>query len=1019
MRNSISTAVLAACAGLACVQAANAQVFYSENFDGATLNHQSGDPRVTSACSFTSNPVFTHTPPTGWTWNACGVSTYACREHCGSGFSCNTCVNAGVREWEGWSFAKASYWPFRADNDVQNRSDFTAAGTGLASGILAVADNDEWDDKGSPTNNCGYYTAWMGTPSISLAGLDAGTLSFALDSSWRPEGFDDGANATNNQTAIIKAYYTVGGVEQPAVEVLHWDSDNGNNNAGNGQWYKTDATNEHVAILDTATDGFRIPGLQVPSGATAVRFEFGMVNAGNDWWWAIDNLVVTGGVSGQVTQLFSENFDELTPLLQSPIDEIPTGCGTAYCGVNTYTHDFPNGMSMTVASPASGGVPDYFGWTVMNRAVWHCLAENNSRRLDRNGYGFTNSTGLCAIADGDEYDDLSHASGPLDTTLRTPSIDVSSRTQDILVLTFDSSWRPESGQSVSVVAQYDTGETREVLRWESSSASEFFHGDAVNEHVALPLVVPHAASNVTLKFNYVGGNNWWWALDNLSLFQGQATVTVAGTTPSTTNMVLAPTIDYAPCFTPWSPTAPAGWTQDFQASGCAGNGCGRDEWRGFTIADKAWWSQIAGDQNRSLFTRASGFVAVADDDEWDDFANNRSNYNAFLTTPSIALSGSIASAALNFDSSWRPEGFDDACSCDQNGVTNTNNQTAMVKAIYTVGGVEQAPVTILHWDSDDGSHGLGAGFFHGDNENEAVSLSGSALAIPTGATAVRFEYSLTNARNDWWWAIDNVNFTVNGTTLFAEDFENAPDLQAPPTENAPVDGCKYFSTVAAQGGNLSVDNTGLITCNASGGDFDGFTAWVTNAWARALGGTRGQFSAPTAYVSDFAGRTCGGVTKFITPNYGINALNTDSLTLNMLSGWMSATGHTSTIEVSYDNGTSWTTVLSWAPSNKLSNPNEQLQVQLHNPAGATGVKLRFTDANSGYWAFSNLSIVGVVGTPSCPADFNHDQVIDFFDYLDFVDAFSTGADNADYNHDQSIDFFDYLDFVNDFSSGSC
>ncbi|MBU6412006.1 MAG: hypothetical protein KGS45_00910 [Planctomycetes bacterium] len=53
----------------------------------------------------------------------------------------------------------------------------------------------------------------------------------------------------------------------------------------------------------------------------------------------------------------------------------------------------------------------------------------------------------------------------------------------------------------------------------------------------------------------------------------------------------------------------------------------------------------------------------------------------------------------------------------------------------------------------------------------------------------------------------------------------------------------------------------------------------------------------------------------------------------------------------------------------------------------------------------------------CPADFNRDQVVDFFDYLDFVDALATQHPAADYNLDGIIDFFDYLDFVADFSAG--
>ncbi len=55
--------------------------------------------------------------------------------------------------------------------------------------------------------------------------------------------------------------------------------------------------------------------------------------------------------------------------------------------------------------------------------------------------------------------------------------------------------------------------------------------------------------------------------------------------------------------------------------------------------------------------------------------------------------------------------------------------------------------------------------------------------------------------------------------------------------------------------------------------------------------------------------------------------------------------------------------------------------------------------------------------PPCLADFNGDGGVDFFDYLDFVDAFSANDPSADFNGDSFIDFFDYLDFVDVFSTG--
>jgi hypothetical protein len=58
--------------------------------------------------------------------------------------------------------------------------------------------------------------------------------------------------------------------------------------------------------------------------------------------------------------------------------------------------------------------------------------------------------------------------------------------------------------------------------------------------------------------------------------------------------------------------------------------------------------------------------------------------------------------------------------------------------------------------------------------------------------------------------------------------------------------------------------------------------------------------------------------------------------------------------------------------------------------------------------------------PSCPADFNGDGFLDFFDYNDYVACFEgSGAPgcDADFNGDGFIDFFDYNDFVAAFEAG--
>ncbi len=57
----------------------------------------------------------------------------------------------------------------------------------------------------------------------------------------------------------------------------------------------------------------------------------------------------------------------------------------------------------------------------------------------------------------------------------------------------------------------------------------------------------------------------------------------------------------------------------------------------------------------------------------------------------------------------------------------------------------------------------------------------------------------------------------------------------------------------------------------------------------------------------------------------------------------------------------------------------------------------------------------------CPADFNHDSAVDFFDYDEFVQCFEGGTcppgASADFNNDTAVDFFDYDAFVVAFELG--
>ena len=241
--------LLIAVAGLAMPRGASANItLFSENFDGLTLG-----PNVDETPA--NAHAWTGTPPSGWSVDDSGVPFVADSTR-------------GVTEWEGWSFANKDWWAVTAGD--QQRSEFA-----LGQGTVAVADPDEWDDKGNPINGtpfAGYYNALFKSPAISLAGAAAGTVKMSFSSSWRDECCDDGPSDTNNQTARIRVSYNNGASYS---EALRWESN------PDSASFKNDATNEAVVV-----------NLNNPAGANNVIIEIGLLNAGNDWWWAIDNVNV-------------------------------------------------------------------------------------------------------------------------------------------------------------------------------------------------------------------------------------------------------------------------------------------------------------------------------------------------------------------------------------------------------------------------------------------------------------------------------------------------------------------------------------------------------------------------------------------------------------------------------------------------------------------------------------------------------------------------------------------------------
>ena len=587
MKKILTLAVAAACMLATQAKAVQPVVFplYSNNFNGATLgnsvNEREGFPIVTVVATPDPNtsdpePGVLASAPAGWSVDnnfgdgSTGVVVPTDLAYDGislgdpnvvdldEGFAPtvgtiygNTGwpnvgeVEHGVDEWEGWSFVQKDFWVEAAGD--QDRSLFTGG-----SGGIAVVDPDEYDDLGDGRGGF-YMNSGLTLPNFNFAIGDLIQLTY--DYSFRAEAFDDGHDPNggsvvggrdlNNSTASTYITYRDGVGNALGTDVLSGsvlDSDAGFNDPNdplNPANRPASATLATAGDIDGSFTGF-IPtgGGQVPAGAVSFDITFGLINAGNDWWYAIDNV----GVNGTGGQSLNEDFDSLAfgdsineqrSAVPDKVTALNNDPGTSP-RLSSYSPTAPgwtvdNSALPTIATDPNGvggdnnvGVLEFEGWNFMDLDFW-TFADGQQREQ------FVNSDGVFAVADGDEWDDLGDPTntdpndgpvgGLMDTKMTSNAFSVAGADPNTLVLSFDSSWRDEDDNTAIITAIYDGDPNTavEILRFESNNNNGFFKDDAPNETVVVSMQMPAGASTAELEFRYIGGNDWWWAVDNIQV----------------------------------------------------------------------------------------------------------------------------------------------------------------------------------------------------------------------------------------------------------------------------------------------------------------------------------------------------------------------------------------------------------------------------------------------------------------------------------------------------------------------
>ncbi len=449
-------------------------------------------------------------------------------------------------------------------------------------------------------------------------------------------------------------------------------------------------------------------------------------------------------VQGQI--YFSEDFESLT--LGPPVNETLPQDNLV---PEAWSPDGPEGWTVDRSGVPAGGVTEWRGWTFTDPIWWNSVAgQGRDIFADPVSQGF-----VIAVADGDEWDDAVHDPGDMVSFLSTPPLSLSGVSPGD-ELFFDSSWYPDAQQVGTLTASFDGGAPVELFRWESNAyldeaqtiENPNYKPDAGIEQVALPIEFPGGAQEVVFNFGYTGGNNWWWAIDNLEFGDYLEDFESVQLGPNVMEG-RASGLPFDPNAT-WTPDPPDGWTSNREdVIGYDDDTLAVEEWEGWSFANKDFWIMVADDQERSTFTKGEGTIAIADPDEWDDLGSPSSpddyGFEAEMKTSAFSIEGAEpGSLTIEFDSSFRP----------------WFEMTGLVSVSYDGGPFEDV-LTLIQTDEYPESDLSRA--------DEHVTIP---LDNPAGASTMQIAFFLGEAGNDWWWAFDNLVVSAGGGVTLPGDYNS-------------------------------------------------------------------------------------------------------------------------------------------------------------------------------------------------------------------------------------------------------
>ena len=390
--------------------------------------------------------------------------------------------------YNGWSAMDVVSWT--AQQGGQGRSIFIGTNAAVRNTVL-VADPDAYEDFDTPVNNNDGYNSYI-SRSYNLTGYNVNQLKISLNYEFFVE---------NNQRGLIQVSFDGGANWQTLLSV-----------AGGVGGFPNDTLLTGPVTYSAGTD--------FAATSNNLILRFGCVTADNNWWFAIDNILVETVEANGFSDL--EDFEGLT---LTPFTVAPAPTVSPYDGTD-WTDNIPNWTINNNPMLGFSREAGFDGWNVLDLKCWVNQQGGQGRSLfvDPGNDNF-NVNGVL-VADGDAFYDFGRNltdTGPAPAKAFNSYISrqyqLSGFVRSSLQISFDYEFRVENEQLGTAEVSFDGGSTWQTLLSVTETPTTPDDAQLADSPVYIAgtdFTAPAGATSMILRFGYLNAdNNWWMAIDNV------------------------------------------------------------------------------------------------------------------------------------------------------------------------------------------------------------------------------------------------------------------------------------------------------------------------------------------------------------------------------------------------------------------------------------------------------------------------------------------------------------------------